>query len=98
MRLNIWPHHCDWSASRNVRAGFSGTHSQTVGDLQQLLLALRICFLCGQFSRELRITPGPGRHGVAGHDDCFEERLLVDDVTRARKARPASPGPPRGSP
>jgi len=23
MRLKIWPHHCAWSASLNVRAGFS---------------------------------------------------------------------------
>ena len=53
-----------------------------VGDLQQLLLPWGVLFLRRQFSRELRVTPGPGRHGVAGHDDGIEERLLVDDVTR----------------
>ena len=56
-----------------------------LGDLLQFLLPLRILLLRGQLGGELRIAPGPDRHGVAGHDDGFEERLLVDDVAGLRE-------------
>ena len=82
MRLNNWPHHCAWSASRNGACRVLRNPLAHVGDLQQFLLPWWILFLRRQFSRELRVTPGPGRHGVAGHDDGIEERLLVDDVAR----------------
>lgn len=56
-----------------------------LGDLLQFLLSLRILFFSGQFGGEFGIAPGPGRHGVAGHDDRFEKWFLGDQILGLRE-------------
>ena len=82
--------HCACIASRNVRAGFSGTQAQTSAMSSSSLRR------AGSDSRQPgaslpRVAPRPGRERVTGDDDRLEERLLfhqVDGMVQRIQARP----------